>query len=45
MLKSLQKHCQTVFSRFLAATIFVPAENTRHSEFPAASIDGGCLTK
>jgi hypothetical protein len=32
--KSLQKHSQTVFSRFLAATTFVPAKNTRHSEFP-----------
>jgi hypothetical protein len=28
LLKSLQKHRQMVFSRFLATTIFVPAENT-----------------
>jgi hypothetical protein len=34
LLKSLQKHCQMVFSRFLAMTIFIPAENTQHSEFP-----------
>jgi hypothetical protein len=34
LLKSLQKHCQTVFSRFLSMTIFIPAENTRHSEKP-----------
>jgi hypothetical protein len=34
LLKSLHKHYQTVFSRFLATTTFVPAENTRHSEFP-----------
>jgi hypothetical protein len=34
LLKSLQKHCQTVFSRFLLITIFIPAENTRHSEKP-----------
>jgi hypothetical protein len=26
LLKSLQKHCQTVFSGFLSTTIFVPAE-------------------
>jgi hypothetical protein len=32
LLKSLQKHCQTVFSRFLSMTIFILAENTRHSE-------------
>jgi hypothetical protein len=32
--KSLQKHCQTVFSRFLSMTIFIPAENTHHSEKP-----------
>jgi hypothetical protein len=23
-----------VFSKFFATTIFIPAENTRHSEFP-----------
>jgi hypothetical protein len=34
LLKSLQKHCQTVFSKFLSRTIFIPAENTRHSEKP-----------
>jgi hypothetical protein len=34
LLKSLQKHCQTVFSRFLSMTIFIPAENTRQSEKP-----------
>jgi hypothetical protein len=34
LLKSLQKQCQTVFSRFLSMTIFIPAENTRHSEKP-----------
>jgi hypothetical protein len=28
LLKSLQKHCQMVFSRFLSMTIFIPAENT-----------------
>jgi hypothetical protein len=33
-LNSLQKHCQMVFSRFMATTIVIPAENTRHSEFP-----------
>jgi hypothetical protein len=33
LLKSLQKPCQTVFSRFLS-TIFILAENTRHSEKP-----------
>jgi hypothetical protein len=32
LLKSLQKHCQMVFSRFLATTLFIPAE--KHSEFP-----------
>jgi hypothetical protein len=26
LLKTLQKHCQTVFSRFLSMTIFIPAE-------------------
>jgi hypothetical protein len=31
LLKTLQKHCQTVFSiRFWTATSFVPAENTWH---------------
>jgi hypothetical protein len=30
LLKSLQKHYQTIFSRFLATTTFVPAENTLH---------------
>jgi hypothetical protein len=34
LLRSLQKHCQMVFSRFLSTTIFIPAENTRHSEKP-----------
>jgi hypothetical protein len=34
LLKSLQEHYQTVFSRFLVTTTFVPAENTRDSEFP-----------
>jgi hypothetical protein len=29
LLKSLQKHCQTVFSRFLSMTIFIPAEDTQ----------------
>jgi hypothetical protein len=28
LLKSLQKHCQMVFSRFSVTTISVPAENT-----------------
>jgi hypothetical protein len=41
LLKSLQKHCQTVFSRFLSMTIFIPAENTRHSEKPGQN--PGCL--
>jgi hypothetical protein len=31
LLKSLQKHCQMVFSRFLSMTISIPAENTWHS--------------
>jgi hypothetical protein len=34
LLKSLQEHCQMVFSRFLSMTIFIPAENTRHSQKP-----------
>jgi hypothetical protein len=34
LLKAFQEHYQMVFSRFLATTTFVPAENTRHSEFP-----------
>jgi hypothetical protein len=36
--KKVQKHYQTVFSQFWATTTLaclVPAENTRHSEFPA----------
>jgi hypothetical protein len=33
----LQKYYQVVFSRFLATTTFVPAENTQHSEFPGHS--------
>jgi hypothetical protein len=37
LLKSLQKHCQTVFSRFLSMNIFIPAENTRHSTYPVKS--------
>jgi hypothetical protein len=32
LLKSLQKHCQTVFSRFLSMTIFIPAEDAPRSE-------------
>jgi hypothetical protein len=31
---SLQKYCQMLFLRFLAMTIFIPAENTGHSDFP-----------
>jgi hypothetical protein len=34
LLKSLQKHCQTVFSKILSITVFFPAENTWHSEKP-----------
>jgi hypothetical protein len=34
LLKSPPKHCQMVFSRFLSMSIFIPAENTRHSENP-----------
>jgi hypothetical protein len=39
LLKSLQKHCQAVFSRFLSMTILIPAENTRHSENPGQNPD------
>jgi hypothetical protein len=38
LLKSPQKHCQTVFSRFLSMTIFIPAENT---ENPGQNSAGG----
>jgi hypothetical protein len=34
LLKSLQEHCQMVFSSFWVTAIFIPAENTWHSEFP-----------
>jgi hypothetical protein len=30
LLKSLRKHCPPVFARFLATTIFVTGEHTRH---------------
>jgi hypothetical protein len=32
--QNAMKDCQTVFSRFLLTTIFVPAENIQHSGFP-----------
>jgi hypothetical protein len=42
--KSLQKHCQTVFSRFLLMTIFFPVENTWHSENPGQNpAMGSCI--
>jgi hypothetical protein len=42
LLKSLQKHCQTVFSRFLSMVIFIPAENIQHSEKPGQNpVDTG----
>jgi hypothetical protein len=44
LLKSLQKYCQTVFSRFLSMTIFIPAENTRHAEKPGQnSVDAASM--
>jgi hypothetical protein len=39
LLKSLQKYCQMVFSRFLATTIFVPAENTDTLNFLGTSLN------
>jgi hypothetical protein len=36
---SSSKQCQMVFSRFLSMTIFIPADNTRHSEKPGQNPD------
>jgi hypothetical protein len=43
LLKSLQKHCQMVFSRLWSMTIFIPAENTRHSEKHGQNSELKCM--
>jgi hypothetical protein len=45
LLRSLQKHCQMVFSRFVSTTIFIPAENTLHSEKPGQNSEIKCMER